>query len=43
MFKLTVSGLWPEAVSEVLIAAAIEVVYMAKVVVRDSLEVVVAP
>ena len=43
MSKLTVSGLGPEAGAEVLIVVAIEVVSMAKVEVRDDLEVAVTP
>ena len=43
MFKLTVTGLRLEAWAEVLIVVAIEVVFMAKVGVRDGLEVAVTP
>ena len=43
MFKLTVSGLGPEAREEVLIAAAIEVVSKVKVEVGDGPEVAVTP
>ena len=43
MFKLTVSGLGPEAGAEVLITVAIEVLFMEKVGVRDGLEVAVTP
>ena len=43
MFKLTVSGLEPDAGAEVLITVAIEVVFMAKVGIRDGLEAAVTP
>ena len=43
MFKLTVSGLRPEAGEEVLITAAIEVVFKVKVEVGDGPEVAVVP
>ena len=43
MFKLVVSDLRPEARAEMLITVAIEVVSMAKVGVRDGLEVAATP